>query len=231
MSSAQEPRKKRVVIGIPGNHFTERFLISWTSTIVDLVSEGEYEILLSPGQSSFVSFARMKTLGLDVMRGSEQKPFNGMPYDVFMTIDSDMVFNSAQVKELIKATEEHPVVSGLYMMADNIHFAAVKEWDVDHFLKRGSFEFLTKELVEKMEREEYVSYTGMGFFACRSEVLNSLKYPYFWYPIIEIKGEDGKIYRDQVSEDVALCRNIQEAGFKITLRTDIRVGHEKSVIL
>jgi len=223
--------KKKVIIGLPGNTFSDRFMISWTSTIVDLLKDGEYDVLLSPGYSSFVTFSRMKTLGLDVMRGADQKPFNGMPYDVFLTIDSDMVFNPTQVKEIIKATEKHPVVSGLYMMADNEHFAAVKSWDTDYFLKNGSFEFLGRNDIKEGETEMEVSYAGMGFFACRSEVLNSLSYPYFWHPIVELRGEDGKIVRDQVSEDVALCRNIQNAGYKIILRTDIRVGHEKQIIL
>lgn len=230
-SSASEPQKKRVVIGFPGNHFSDRFLISWTATIVELLKDGEYDILLSPGYSSFVTFARMKTLGLDVMRGTEQKPFNGLPYDIFLTIDSDMVFGPGEVKALLKATEDHPVVSGLYMMADNKHFAAVKDWDVQHFLKNGSFQFLTPEMLAKSGPRTSVSYVGMGFFACRSEVINSLQYPYFWHPLIEIKDEDGKIYRDQASEDVAFCRNIQAAGFDITLCLDIRVGHEKSVVL
>lgn len=229
--SVKEISKKRVVIGFPGNHFSDRFLISWTATIVELLKDSEYDILLSPGYSSFVTFARMKTLGLDVMRGVDQKPFNGLPYDIFLSIDSDMVFGPGEVKALLKATEEYPVVSGLYIMADNKHFAAVKEWNTDYFLKNGSFQFMTPDMLEKTGPRVSVSYVGMGFFACRSEVLDSLQYPYFWHPIIEIKGEDGKIYRDQASEDVALCRNIQAAGFDITLCTDIRVGHEKPIVL
>jgi hypothetical protein len=224
-------QKKRVVIGFPGNHFSDRFLVSWTATIVELLKGGEYDVLLSPGYSSFVTFARMKTLGLDVMRGVDQKPFNDLPYDIFMSIDSDMVFGPGEVLALLKATEEYPVVSGLYMMADNKHFATVKDWDTEYFLKNGSFQFMTQEMLAKSGPRISVSYVGMGFFACRAEVLNSLQYPYFYHPLIEIKGEDGKIYRDQVSEDVALCRNIQTAGFDITLCTNIRVGHEKSVVL
>jgi hypothetical protein len=65
--------------------------------------------------SSFVPFARMKTLGLDVLRGSEQKPFDGnVNYDVWVTIDSDMFFIPEQIIELIEDTDKHPVVSGVY---------------------------------------------------------------------------------------------------------------------
>ena len=37
-----------------------------------------------------------------------------------------------------------------------------------------------------------VAYNGMGFFACRREVLEKIKYPYFSYPLIEMETEDGK---------------------------------------
>ena len=37
-------------------------------------------------------------------------------------------------------------------------------------------------------------------FACRREVLEKLKYPYFDYPLIEMEGEDGKIFRDMCSK-------------------------------
>jgi hypothetical protein len=36
---------------------------------------------------------------------------------------------------------------------------------------------------------------------------------------------------DMCSEDVAFCKNIEDAGFDIMLNTRLRVGHEKSVIL
>lgn len=239
-SSGASVRKPRVVIGLPGNRFSDTFLICWSQALAELLKNGEFDFMISTGYSSFVSFARMKTLGLDVLRGHGQKPFNDADYDVFLTIDSDVVFNAAQIKELVNGALEHGVVSGMYMMADRKHLAVVREWDTDHFIKNGSFQFLTEEDVEswtkdekRKEGEKYmeVSYAGMGFFALTKEVLNTLKYPYFWHPLIEIEGDDGKIYRDQCSEDVAFCRNLQAKGHKIYLHTGLRVGHEKTVIL
>ena len=61
--------KRKIVIGIPGNSFTSKFLISWTSTLNALWESGKYDIVISPGVSSFVTFARMQTLGLDVLKG------------------------------------------------------------------------------------------------------------------------------------------------------------------
>ena len=253
----QQQKKTRVIIGLPGDHFSQSFMLSWTSALNALWSSGRYEIVVAPGKSSFVSFARMQTLGLDVLRGKKQKPFNGEEYDVFVSLDSDVVFSPYQLVELIECTKLHPVVSGYYMMANNKQFAAVKEWDKNYFLKNGTFKFLEPVDVEphvkravdyaqerKQAEEEKkelpppkepefleVSYAGLGFFACRKEVLDALQYPYFFRDLQKMRTLDGIEIVDMCSEDVAFCKNIQDAGFEVMLHTTLRVGHEKSVVL
>lgn len=237
--TVEEPRKLRVVFGLPGREFSDKFLICWSQTIAELMKSNKYDFVMSTGYSSFVTFSRMKTLGLDVLRGHDQKPFNGLEYDVFLTIDSDIVFNPKQIEEMVEGAMKFDVVSGMYLMADGKHLAAVKTWDSEYFIENGSFQFLTLEDIEEWKNQEKnkektympVAYAGMGFFACTKKVLDSLEYPYFWHPLIEIKGQDGKIYRDQCSEDVALCRNIQAKGFQIMMHTGLKVGHEKVVVL
>jgi hypothetical protein len=249
--------KKRVIIGLPGDRFSQAFLLSWTETLVALLNSGRYEVIVSPGKSSFVPFARMQTLGLDVLRGKDQKPFNGSEYDIFVSIDSDVVFSPVQLMELIESTAIHPVVSGYYMMANNKHFAVVRDWNKSHFAEHGTFAFLepkdveadikafAAELEERKRASEgkeemkplsqpnfmKVSYAGMGFFACRREVLDALSYPYFYRDLQRIRGKDGKELVDMCSEDVAFCKNVEDAGFDIMMNTRLRVGHEKSVVL
>ena len=257
-SSAPAPaQKKKVIIGLPGDRFSQAFLLSWTETLVALLNSGRYEIIVSPGKSSFVSFARMQTLGLDVLRGKLQKPFNGADYDIFVSIDSDVVFSPVQLMELIECTAEHPVVSGYYMMANNKHFAVVKDWNKGHFAEHGTFSFMEPKDVEEdikafsaelEERKKAIdakespaplsspnfvkaSYVGLGFFACRKVVLDDLSYPYFNRELQRIRGKDGVELVDMCSEDVAFCKNIEDAGYDIMLNTRLRVGHEKSVIL
>ena len=199
----------------------------------------------------------MHTLGLDVLRGKAQKAFHNEPYDVFVSIDSDVVFSAVQLVELIECTKVHPVVSGYYMMQDNKNFAVVKEWNKSHFAEHGTFQFLqpkdleadikkfSAELDERKKAEEEkrepgplsnpdfmkVSYAGMGFFACRKEVLDSLAYPFFNRELQRMRGKNGLELVDMCSEDVAFCKNIEDAGFDIMLNTRLRVGHEKSVVL
>lgn len=253
----EEQKKMRVVVGLPGDHFSQSFLLSWTETIHALINTGRYEIIVSPGKSSFVSFARMHTLGLNVLRGKNQKPFNGEAYDVFLTIDSDVVFSPVQVVELIESTKIHPVVAGYYMMANNKQFAVVKDWNKEFFTKNGTFEFLEpkdlepyvtrfheelekrkKDLEDKKElgplsQPEFmkVSYAGLGFFACRKEVLDALQYPYFNRELQRMRTKEGVELVDMCSEDVAFCKNIEDAGFDIMLNTRLRVGHEKAIVL
>ena len=253
----QETKKLKVIIGLPGDHFSQAFLLAWTNTIYTLISSNRYDLKISPGKSSFVPFARMHTLGLDVLRGKAQKAFHNESYDVFVSIDSDVVFSAVQLIELIECTKVHPVVSGYYMMQDNKNFAVVKEWNKSHFAEHGTFQFLqpkdveadikkfSAELDERKKAEEEkrepgplsnpdfmkVSYAGMGFFACRKEVLDSLAYPFFNRELQRMRGKNGLELVDMCSEDVAFCKNIEDAGFDIMLNTRLRVGHEKSVVL
>ena len=253
----EQPKKLKVIIGLPGDHFSQAFLLAWTNTIYTLISSNRYDLKISPGKSSFVPFARMHTLGLDVLRGKAQKAFHTESYDVFVSIDSDVVFSAVQLIELIECTKVHPVVSGYYMMQDNKNFAVVKEWNKSYFAENGTFQFLqpkdveadikkfSAEIDERKKAEEEkrdpgplsnpdfikVSYAGMGFFACRKEVLDALTYPFFNRELQRMRGKNGLELVDMCSEDVAFCKNIEDAGFDIMLNTRLRVGHEKSVVL
>ncbi len=234
--TVQEIRKKKVIIAIPGDNFTNKFLLSWTRTLNVLWSSSKYDVIIAPGVSSCVHFARMHTLGLSVLRGCDQKPFNDMDYDVWVTLDSDIVWSPEQIIEIIENTEIHPVVAAQYMMSDTQHLAVVKDWDEDFFAEHGSFQFLTPKDVENWKKETRlrfmpVSYVGLGFFACRKEVLNALQYPYFHSELQEIHTKDGKILRDMTGEDVSFIKNIQKAGYTIMLNVDLRVGHEKKIVL
>ena len=256
-SSSEQETKIKLVIALPGDHFSQSFVLSWTQTLHALWNTKKYDITISPGKGSFVPFTRMQTLGLNVLRGKNQKPFNGQHYDIFVSIDSDIVFAPSQFMDLIESTKLHPVVSGYYMMSNNKHFAVVKDWNKKYFQDNGTFEFLepknvetqvnsfvkilesckkaeeNKEEMPKIPEPEFmkVSYTGLGFFACRKEVLDDLAYPYFNRELLRMRGNDNIELVDMCSEDVAFCKNIEDAGYDIMLNTRLRVGHEKPIIL
>jgi len=221
----------KVIIALPGREFSGRFLAAWTETFTTLLREG-HQVLLVNEYSSFVSFSRMKTLGLDVMRGAEQKPFGGkVDYDVWLTIDSDIIFTPQQVLQILEDTKEHDVVSGLYRMADLQHFACVQDWNIDYFKKHGTFKFLRPEDVVGAPKYKKVSYNGMGFMAIRAGVIEKLKYTYFSYPLQEMETDEGLILRDMCSEDVAFCKNLKDAGFDVVVNTQLVLGHEKMLVI
>jgi hypothetical protein len=228
--------KKKIIFGLPGDNFSSKFLLSWTATLNALWETKKYEIIISSGVSSYVTFARMQTLGVDVRRGMGQKPFDNLDFDVWITIDSDIIFTPQQVIELIESTDVHPVVSGMYRMSNLTTYAFVKDWDIDYFSKHGEFKFPTPEEVAEWKKEtslKYmpISYTGMGFMAVTRDVLRKMSYPYFNSEMQEIITDDGKILRDLCSEDVAFCKNIQKIGIPIVINTDLRVGHNKLIVI
>lgn len=223
----------KVVFAFPGRNFSGNFLRQWSETLVVLSQKG-IDVRMVQEYSSFVSFSRMKTLGLDVLRGKDQKPFGGhVDYDVWFTIDSDIYFTPEQVLELIEDTKTHPVVSGYYRMQDMKHYAVVEDWDLDYFRQHGTFKFLTVQDMNEKKKEKYmtVAYNGMGFFACRKGVIEKMEYPYFDHEIFEFKDKNGKIIRDMCSEDVAFCKNLNKAGFDVVVNTQLLVGHEKTLVI
>jgi hypothetical protein len=231
----EQPPKKKIIIGLPGDNFSSKFLVSWSNILISLWSSNKYDIAISTGTGSFIPFVRMQTLGLDVLRGKDQKPFNGEKFDLWITIDSDIMFTPEQVVELIESTEKHPVVSGIYRMADLQNFATVPSFDDTYFVKNGSYEFLTQEKIDKWKKETEmkfmpVDYTGLGFFACKSEVFDKMSYPYFDGTTHEIEN-DGKTIKDISSEDVNFCNNIKKSGYEIFINTELRVGHLKKLII
>jgi hypothetical protein len=231
-----EVKRKKIILAIPGDHFSSKFLLSWTATLNSLWESGKYDIIVAPGVSSYVTFARMQTLGLDVLRGVEQKPFDNIDFDYWITIDSDIIFSPEQIKSLIESLETHEVVAGMYRMANLTNYAIVKDWNTEYFAKKGTFEFLTPEFVDNWTKETSlrymsVNYTGLGFFGMRSEVFKKMTYPFFQSELQEITAEDGKIIRDLCSEDVSFCKNIQKADYQIYIDTTCRVGHSKSIVI
>jgi GT2 family glycosyltransferase len=164
-------------------------------------------------------------LGADVSRGENQKPFDGkVEYTHLMWIDSDIIFAPQQFQKLLDADKD--IVSGLYLMDNGKQFATVKDWDEEFFKKNGYFQFLSPDDIKDKKDLIEVSYTGMGFMLVKKGVFESMTYPWF-KPIEKRIGN----MVDFTMEDVAFCLRANEKGYKIWIDPQIRVGHEKKVIL
>ena len=229
-------RKKRIYLGIVGDTFSSLFLMSFMSVIGALMREGKYDINIIPGSRNPLTSDHLQALGVNVLNGVDQKPFNDQAYDYWIAIDSSIIFREEHFKSLISSLEEQPVVTALYR-TDLERFNIIEKWDVDFFKKNGVYENTKvsgldawKKLNTTVKYKNICS-TGLGFFGMRKEVLDKMKYPYFNCDLSKIFTESGKILTYMIDNEMAFCKNIQKAGFNIVVNTDIVVGHELLLII
>jgi hypothetical protein len=219
---AQKPLT--IVFCIPGESFGGKFLESYTN-ILAFCFDNNIRFVLSRAQSCNIYYVRNMCLGADLIRGKNQKPFDGkLDYDYLMWIDSDIIFTPAQFSKLLNCNKD--IVSGIYQMADGKSLATVQNWDEEYFKHHGHFNFLTLQDINGKEDLIEVSYTGMGFMLMKKGVFENMEYP--WFRPIEKQIGDAI---DFTMEDVAFCLKAAEAGFKVFVDPAVRVGHEKKIVL
>jgi hypothetical protein len=213
-----------VVFCIPGNRFSGHFLECWSNLVGWCLANG-FKPLLSCRHSNNIYFVRNMCLWADVMRGPNQKPFDGkLDYQYLMWIDSDILFAPEQFARLL--SHDKDIVSGLYLMEGGKQFATVKDWDEEFFKQHGYFQFLMPQDVAGKDGLLEVSYSGMGFMLVKKGVFEALEYPWF-RPIEKRIGN----MVDITMEDVAFALRAQEKGFKVFIDPMVKVGHEKGVVL
>jgi hypothetical protein len=214
----------RIVFCVPGREFSGRFMDCWTALLSGCQKLG-IEYAVSREYDPVVYYARNKVAGGNVRAGKKQKPWGGnLNYDFMLWIDSDVIFKVSDMLQLIQCDVD--IVSGLYLMANRTHFAAVEHMDEEKFKQTGSFEFLKPETVAKKTAPFEVDYAGFGFTLVKQGVFEKLEYPWF-RPIFMQIGECFEF----TSEDVGFCMQARDAGIKFLAHPKVIVGHEKSVIL
>lgn len=216
--------ENKIVFCLTGNSFSGNFLDCFAELLI-YCGRHNIKFYISRGTSSVVYYARSMCLGGDVLRGETQKLFNGtIDYTHLFWIDNDIIFSPAQFQKLLDHDKE--IVSGIYMMSDNKHYATVKNWDEVKFKHQGHFDFLTpSDLNDKKELLD-VAYTGMGFMMIKKGIFEALSYPWFRPLFFDFDG-----IKDFCSEDVSFCRLVTQKGYQIFIDPQLRVGHEKKVIL
>lgn len=215
----------KVIFCLPGKQFSDKFLSCWSNLLSSCIKHG-IDVVMSQKFNSNVYYVRAQCLGADVLRGRSQKPFNGqIEYDYIMWIDSDIVFQPMQFEQLIR--RDLDIVGGMYLMESGTHFAAVKEWDVNHFRRHGSFQFLSKADIQGQTDPIEVAYTGFGFLLIKKGIFERISYPWFEPQMTDM----GNGIFDFASEDVSFCIKARNAGFKIYVDPAVIVGHEKPKIV
>ena len=196
----------KVIFCIPGREFSGNFLKSWSKLINELHSmkiEWELINLYMP----IVYKARQKCLEKALKVRGE--------YDYIMWIDSDIIFEPHDFKQLL--SHKLDIVSGLYLCQKNngIYDIPQEYACVDLNGKRfNRFEYEgTRQLKE-------VRANGMGWMLVKQGVFETIRYPFYSNEKLGTMGED-----------IVFQLKAKEHGFKSLVDTSVIVGHEKTYIL
>lgn len=217
----------KVIFCLPGKSFSGNFLQCWT-TLLEYCNKNNIQYLLSQKYSCNIYYVRNMCLGADVMRGKNQKPFDGkLNYTHIMWLDSDMIFNPQQFQRLLDSKKD--VIAGIYKTENGRDYAC-GDWSWNFFKSNGYMPFHTDETLKNKSGLVEVAYSGMGFMLVRKGVFESLEYP--WFSAMDFDTEkNGVQIQDFCMEDVAFCLKAKKAGYKIWIDPSVKLGHEKSIIL
>ena len=248
---------KKIVFCLPGRGCSYIFLKNFVQLCFDMV-QNNMSIQISQDYSSMVNFARCKVLGANVLRGPNQKPWDGkLEYDYQLWIDSDIVFDTAkfwqlcdlafpadavvkeevkdeegnvtQVKTTVDETKKNGIVAGWYATEDGSTTSVAHWLEEDDFRKNGGvMNHETVETMGKRKKPFTVDYTGFGWVMIENGVFEKLEYPWF-APQMQV-FESGEV-QDMCGEDVSFCLDAQKADFEIWCDPRIRVGHEKTRVI
>jgi hypothetical protein len=220
-------KKEEVVFCIPGKYFSNNFLVSWSRL---LLACGELGIIphISNAYDPNIYKVRNKCLMGDENLGQNQKPFQGkIDYDFIMWIDSDMVFEVKDFRNLLETMRKNKnihILAGVYLGAKGDYTAG--KAIINQYGKKEVKVFTPSDLDNKSELIE-VDYSGMGFMMVRKGVLEALSYPWF-YPII-VSTPLGVV--GFITEDIGFCLNAKKKNFATYIDPKIKVGHEKPKII
>lgn len=222
-------RGKTVVTCMPGRGCSYAFLKNYVSMMITLRENG-VNMVMAQDYSSMVNFARCKVLGAHVLRGPDQKPWDGrVEYDYQLWIDSDIIFNTEKFLQLVLMDKD--IAAGWYCTEDGKTVAVAHWLDEKDFRSNGGL--MNNETIETMANRKKpfsCDYVGFGWVLIKKGVFEhkDMKYPWF-APQLQV-FEDGAV-QDFCGEDVGFCLDAKKAGFEIWCDPRIRVGHEKTRII
>lgn len=215
----------KIIFCLPGKQFSGKFIRCWSTLLVFAVKSG-IECYVRNLYSSNVYHGRNLILSEQKTGNVEQhmyvKPLETTGYDYTMWIDSDMTFKPADFRKLIEY--DRPIVGGIARMGPKGQIAC------GNFLESGEIFFHTEEGIKNVEKDESglvkVDWTGFAFLCIKNGVFESMPYPWF-RPMTRVV--DKHLFFP--SEDVGFCILAKKYGWDIFVDPEMKIGHEKSVVL
>ena len=186
----------KILLGMPSTGYIPyRTVISLLQT----VHMGEVEPMIVTG--SLVYTAR------DII--AHHAVNNGFDYVLYA--DSDMVFNSEDLKRLL--SHQVGICSGLYVSRDGQN----KNVAYSKTIRRRYFPYREPQLIVDDSRSGFgsVSAVGFGFCLIKTSVIETM-YKYY-KSLFEPKWG--------VGEDAAFCLRAKKLGYKTFIDRDVKLGH------
>lgn len=224
---------KTIAFCLPGRSYSGTFLTQFIRLVFDLNQLG-INFYISQKYSSMVNFARTDCLQADNFAGTMLTPWRGqVNYDYIMWIDSDIVFNTQNVLDLLEMNKD--IATGWYVQSNGTatsnQSTVVVNMDKELLLKSGSYYFETIEDMQRRSEPFKIDYCGFGWVLMKKGVFEKIPYPWFAPKRVQLTREDGILLEDMCSEDVAMCEDFRSYGFEIWCNPKVRVGHEKTIVL
>lgn len=214
----------------PGNNFSVKFMRSWSEMLCELTKHN-IDFGWTVGYTSNVYTVRNVLLGGDDNRGKDQLPTPEADYYLF--IDSDCVFTSKDVLDLLKLAEENPdktVITGWCKIEDGFNTPFFRcdgtENEPLKSLQKRNIKINENDHASLDDLHE-IKFCGGHFTIIRRDIFNKIDYPWFG-PYIYSKYGCDNLY---AGEDVSFCYRVREQGGSIWLAKNIKVGHEKLKVL
>jgi hypothetical protein len=208
-----------IVIATPANSFTPGYLRSLLQTVVAIQQEGLTWNFISQG-GSLVAMARESTIGGPNTNDIKMtEPYNGeFTYDMIMWIDSDIIWDPADVFKLYKSNKK--IISGCYLMEDR-HIPIYNQ-------PRGGM--MPEQMLLQAKEPFKVAGAGFGFIAVKSGVFENMPRPWFG-PVSIPNTDDNKDIAPEfilIGEDLSWCTKAIKSGFEIWVDPSVRVTHQKT---
>lgn len=177
-------------------------------------------VIAPRGEGSSITHVRNKTLEMtDEYTKKGTKPFGGMEYDYMMWIDSDNVFEPEDFFKLLHVN--HDIVTGLVPTDATGRGACgmVNGFNPTKYVKIPAIPQDRETLID-------IEFCGFAFLLIKRGVFEAMEYPWFGLKHYEV-GD--KIVCP--AEDFEWCIRAGELGYKLYAHPQVRIGHEKLIIL
>jgi len=181
-----------------------------------------------------VNFARTDCLQADNFAGTLLTPWRGqIPYDYIMWIDSDIIFKTEDLLELLQMDKD--IATGWYVQSNGTPITnqstVVVNMNLQELYEKGSNKYETIEDMARRTEPFKVDYCGFGWMLIKKGDYEKIPYPWFVPRVIQLQKPDGTILEDVSSEDISMCEDFRKYGFDIWFHPKVRVGHQKMITI